>query len=95
MLGGRLVWGLVSLVLYGLSGSSFTWQMFAAGAFLNALPGIVFQLLAIPLIMFWPAEGWHFACARKGAPVGHGAENLRIMGKGPFGVIDNIGEKYV
>jgi hypothetical protein len=26
--------------------------MFAAGAFLNALPGIVFQLLAIPLIVF-------------------------------------------
>jgi hypothetical protein len=52
MLGGRLVWGLASFGLYGLSGSSFTWQMFAAGAFLNALPGIVFQLLAIPLIVF-------------------------------------------
>ena len=51
MLGGRIVWGVVSFVLYGLSGSSFGWQAFIAGAFVNALPGIIFQLIAIPLIV--------------------------------------------
>ena len=73
------MWGLVSLVLYGLSGSSFTWQMFAAGAFLNALPDR-FPAPGHSPDHVRPAEGWHLACARKGALVGHGAENLRIMG---------------
>lgn len=41
MLAGRAVWGIVQVIQLGLSGSSFTWQMFAAGAFLNAIPGII------------------------------------------------------
>lgn len=48
MLGGRAVWGIVSLALYGLAGSSFSWQLFTAGAFVNALPGIILQLILIP-----------------------------------------------
>lgn len=51
MLAGRLVWGAVSCVLYGLSGSSFTMEMFIAGAFTNALPGIVFHIAVIPPII--------------------------------------------
>lgn len=51
MLAGRVVWGLVELVLVGLSGSIFTWQMFFAGAFLNAIPGIILQLTLIPAIV--------------------------------------------
>lgn len=51
MLAGRIVWGAVEIVLLGLSGSSFTWQMFITGALLNAIPGIVVQLILIPAIM--------------------------------------------
>jgi predicted membrane protein len=51
MLGGRVVWGVVSLVLYGLQGKAFSWQLFIAGAFANALPGIVVQLILIPLLV--------------------------------------------
>ena len=51
MLAGRAVWGLVSLVLYGLSGSAFTFSMFLAGAFTNAVPGIICHLLIIPPIV--------------------------------------------
>ncbi|MDE6699693.1 MAG: ECF transporter S component [Acetatifactor sp.] len=51
MIAGRVVWGFVQVMLLGLSGSSFTWQMFMAGAFLNAIPGIILQLLLIPAIM--------------------------------------------
>lgn len=51
MLAGRIVWGAVQLVLLGISGSSFTWQMFIAGALLNSIPGIVIQLILIPAIM--------------------------------------------
>lgn len=51
MLAGRVVWGAVQIVLLGLSGSAFTWQAFMAGAFLNAIPGIIVQLTLIPVIM--------------------------------------------
>ena len=51
MLAGRIVWGIVTVVLLGINGQAFTWQMFMVGAFLNAIPGIVFQLIFIPSLM--------------------------------------------
>ena len=51
MVAGRLVWGCVQGLLLGLSGSSFTLQMFLAGSLLNAVPGIVLQLVLIPAVM--------------------------------------------
>ncbi len=51
MLAGRAVWGVTEVILLGLSGDSFTWQAFFAGAFLNAVPGIILQLILIPAIM--------------------------------------------
>lgn len=51
MLAGRIVWGLVSYVLFKVAGNVFTWQIFAAQAFLNAIPGIVIQLILIPVIV--------------------------------------------
>lgn len=51
MLAGRAVWGIVRLVILGVTGFPFTWQMFIAGAFLNAIPGIVLQLILIPAVM--------------------------------------------
>lgn len=51
MLCGRIVWGAVSYLLFGLNGTAFTWQFFAAGAFINAVPGIIIQILLIPVIV--------------------------------------------
>ena len=51
MIGGRIVWGIVSLILAGLSGNSFTWAMFIAGAVTNAIPGIIMHLVLIPLLV--------------------------------------------
>lgn len=51
MLGGRAVWGLVSYLIYAAMGNAFTFQMFLAGAFLNAVPGIVLHVLIIPPIV--------------------------------------------
>lgn len=51
MIVGRMVWGIVQMILLGISGKGFTWQMFMAGAFLNAIPGIIFQLVFIPVLM--------------------------------------------
>jgi riboflavin transporter FmnP len=51
MMGGRVVWSLVSLVLYGIAGTAFTWEMLVGGAIINALPGIAIQIVLIPIIM--------------------------------------------
>ena len=51
MLAGRLVWGVAQLVLLGIRGSAFTWSAFLAGAVLNAIPGIILQLVLIPVLV--------------------------------------------
>ena len=51
MVAGRLVWGAVRFVLAGLSGSSFPFSAFLSGALLTAVPGIIAQLILIPLIL--------------------------------------------
>ena len=51
MICGRVVWGIVRVVLAGLSGSEFTWKMYLAGAVTNALPGIAIQIIIIPIIV--------------------------------------------
>lgn len=51
MIAGRLVWGVAEIVLLGLRGKAFTWEAFLAGALLNAIPGIILQLVLIPAIM--------------------------------------------
>ena len=51
MVVGRIVWGAVMVVLSGVSGQAFTWQLFLSGAFLTAIPGIILQLVFIPALM--------------------------------------------
>ena len=51
MLAGRLVWGAVRVVLYGLGKSEFGWVAFLTGAFANAVPGILLQLVLIPILV--------------------------------------------
>lgn len=51
MLAGRIVWGVVRIVLLGIGSVPFGWQLFLAGAFFNAIPGIILQLVMIPALM--------------------------------------------
>ncbi|MCI9484634.1 MAG: ECF transporter S component [Clostridiaceae bacterium] len=51
MIGGRLVWGIARVLMTGVSGEAFTWQMFLSGALLTAIPGIMIQLVFIPAVM--------------------------------------------
>ncbi len=51
MLAGRIVWGLVRFILAQATMQPFTLEMFMAGAFLTAIPGIIVQLILIPGIM--------------------------------------------
>lgn len=51
MIVGRVVWGIVSIVIYGIGGNPFSWQMFIGGALLNAIPGIILQIVLIPILV--------------------------------------------
>lgn len=51
MLIGRVVWGFVMWACMGISASQFTFALFFAGAFTDALLGIVLQIVLIPLII--------------------------------------------
>lgn len=51
MVGGRVVWALVRLVLLGVNGTPFTLSIFLASAFTNAIPGIVIQLILVPVLV--------------------------------------------
>lgn len=51
MIAGRVVWGAVQMLQLGLAGGRFTLQIFMTGAVLNAIPGILVQLILIPGIM--------------------------------------------
>ena len=51
MFAGRAVWGIVMAVLLGVGEGGFGMQLFVAGAFVNAVPGIILQLVLIPAII--------------------------------------------
>ena len=51
MLAGRIVWGVVRAALSGATGAAFTWAAFIAGAFTQAIPGIILHIVLIPLIV--------------------------------------------
>lgn len=51
MLVGRVVWGLAMIVCMGLNGGAFTFGAFIAGAFTNAIPGIIVQIVLIPVLV--------------------------------------------
>ena len=51
MLAGRLVWGVVQVVMMGMQGSAFTMEAFLAGAITTAIPGIILQLVLIPAVV--------------------------------------------
>ena len=51
MVAGRGMWGMISAVLYGVDQSEFGWTAFVSGAFTTAIPGIVLQIVLIPVIV--------------------------------------------
>ena len=51
MIVGRLIWGAARLVFAGLNATPFTLSMFWAGAVTSAVPGIIVQLILVPLLV--------------------------------------------
>ena len=51
MIIGRLIWGAAMFTCFGLTGESFTFAAFLAGAITNAIPGIIIQIVLIPVLV--------------------------------------------
>ena len=51
MVVGRIVWGLVMFCILGFDISKFGLVSFWAGAVANAIPGIIVQIILIPIIV--------------------------------------------
>ena len=48
---GRIVWGIVMFGCMGFDVSQFSFKAFLAGAVLNAVPGIIVQVILIPILV--------------------------------------------
>lgn len=51
MIVGRIIWGICSYISYKIVGQTFTIDFYMMTAFIHALPGIIIQLIIIPIIM--------------------------------------------
>ena len=49
MIVGRIVWGMAKAALLGIAGKPFGLEAFIVGGFLDAMPGIILQLILVPL----------------------------------------------
>ena len=50
MLAGRVVWGAAKALLLGVADKPFGFEAFLVGGFADAVPGIILQLVLVPLI---------------------------------------------
>ncbi|MBP3609458.1 MAG: ECF transporter S component [Lachnospiraceae bacterium] len=51
MLLGRILYGLVCIPLLGMAGAPYSFEIFLTSTLLDAVPGILLQLLLIPVIL--------------------------------------------
>lgn len=51
MVAGRIVWGIVTFILMGLDIEKFGFSVFLTSAVINAIPGIILQLILIPVLV--------------------------------------------
>lgn len=52
MILGRISWGIVTAILFQILGFVFTLKLFFMQAVVNAIPGIVIQLILIPFLVY-------------------------------------------
>ncbi len=51
MIAGRIIWGVAMVVCMGVNGGAFTFAAFMARAITNAIPGIIVQIIIIPVLV--------------------------------------------
>ncbi len=51
MIGGRIVWAAASFIILGIAGTAFTFENVLSGAVVMVLPGIIIQIVLIPILV--------------------------------------------
>jgi hypothetical protein len=51
MIVGRIIWGTVMFCIMGFNVTKFGFAAFWAGAIVNAVPGIIAQIILIPMVV--------------------------------------------
>lgn len=51
MIAGRLIWGAVKFVMAGIQHTEFSFALFLSGAVTTAIPGIILQIVLIPVLV--------------------------------------------
>ncbi len=51
MIIGRIVFGIVMFILMGLGFADYSFSIFFTGTIINAIPGIILQIILIPIII--------------------------------------------
>lgn len=51
MISGRLVWGSAMFICVNITGGQFGPEAFIAGAVINAIPGIILQIIIVPILV--------------------------------------------
>ncbi len=51
MVGGRIVSGVANMIFMGIAGKPYGLSIFLTGAFVKAIPGIIIQIVLIPLLI--------------------------------------------
>ena len=51
MVVGRFIWGAAMFACVGIKGGSFTLSAFLSGAVINAVPGIIVQIVLVPILV--------------------------------------------
>ena len=59
MIAGRIIWGSVMFLCLSISGNAFTFAAFIAGAVTNAIPGIIIQIIVIPILVMLLEDKMH------------------------------------
>ncbi len=53
MISGRIIWGLVQFACMGFDTSKFGFEAFLAGALTNSIPGIIIQIIIVPVLVIF------------------------------------------
>ena len=53
MIVGRIVWGIVMFCIMGFDATKFSFAAFWAGAVVNAIPGIIIQIILVPVVIMF------------------------------------------
>ena len=51
MIGGRIVWAVARIIMVGAANVPFSWEVFLTSGFVEAIPGIILQLVLIPVLV--------------------------------------------